>query len=661
MQIPYLRTTHRIDFLWLFLALWMDILALLTACAVLARTLSSCLDTMTGGMARMLILGELWLHFHSTAVDYNFPIIAGRNSSPDEMWPDVLGVTVIFLVSGMFMLGLENTKIFTAIMFTGLLGIVCQVAIVSWLKGTLDNFHSQSGVISKEQIGMAVSCALMCFTYPMQNPKRLFGRILKTKCFNGLLISTGIALFTVVITAGCLTGLIKTHPEDVFVAAPIFRIMEDHNLSKIIPAVACMLVLACSGALMELYPEMYEKLVELTTSDWQILAKQIGYENRDTGSPVLAIFTGGSLCAMLAFACPLENLIYILAGSHLVGIVFRSLYLLYIPFRPKILINNQESSSLNYSRLDSEANGATVDQAPSLSTSATMSSIRRIWNLTKIETNPVKCSKKKRKVPKNPAELEEMEREWLLLDEPQSPRLDRAMNGEGVSEAKPNQNPLKTGSEILDTKLEGGIIGNTVEGTDGNESSSSTDATDIDAIVDEHRAKIRVTTADDMEGSVLRMPSVTSWRLTLFTIGILTCGISILDLGIYQLTVPYLITGSLVLIITTVILLFIPKHANQKQNEYQNVSISVVALSGSLILMVATLSQSWPALLFWLASGLALIIRCDTWCCPCLDKPEEVIINSEPVFGSTHQLYLTEAHHIPKCHVIATRIPIRGR
>lgn len=58
-QIPYLRTSHRIDFLWLFLALWMDILALLTACAILARTISSCLDNMTGGMARILILGGL--------------------------------------------------------------------------------------------------------------------------------------------------------------------------------------------------------------------------------------------------------------------------------------------------------------------------------------------------------------------------------------------------------------------------------------------------------------------------------------------------------------------------------------------------------------------------------------------------------------------------
>lgn len=57
-QIPYLRTSHRIDFLLFFLGLWMDILALLTACSILARTLSSCLDTMTGGLLRMWILGE---------------------------------------------------------------------------------------------------------------------------------------------------------------------------------------------------------------------------------------------------------------------------------------------------------------------------------------------------------------------------------------------------------------------------------------------------------------------------------------------------------------------------------------------------------------------------------------------------------------------------
>uniref|UniRef100_A0A182J3A4 Uncharacterized protein n=1 Tax=Anopheles atroparvus TaxID=41427 RepID=A0A182J3A4_ANOAO len=60
LQISYIRTTHRVDFFCLFLAKWMDILALFSACAVLVRTLSSSLDAMTGGLARMYILGK-WL------------------------------------------------------------------------------------------------------------------------------------------------------------------------------------------------------------------------------------------------------------------------------------------------------------------------------------------------------------------------------------------------------------------------------------------------------------------------------------------------------------------------------------------------------------------------------------------------------------------------
>lgn len=87
MQLPYLRATHQVDFLCLFLALWLDILSLICACSALARTLSICLDAMTGGMARIYILG--------------------RNSPANEPWPDLLGFSVIFLISGMFMLGLE--------------------------------------------------------------------------------------------------------------------------------------------------------------------------------------------------------------------------------------------------------------------------------------------------------------------------------------------------------------------------------------------------------------------------------------------------------------------------------------------------------------------------------------------------------------------------
>lgn len=602
------------------------------------------------------------------------------------MWPDVIGVSVVFLVSGMFMLGLENTRIFGGLMVAGMLGIVCQISIISWLSGSLDNFHAQEVTLSKSprQIGTAISCALLSFVYPMENPKRIFGRLIKARRTNGLLICTGIVLFIIVIHTGCLTSLIKSHPEgeDGFVAVPTFHIMEDHNWSKIIPAIACMLVLACSGALMELFPELYKKIVELTQTEWRILARQIGYENSETGSPVLAVFIAGSLCGMTAFACPLENLIYILAGSHLLAAVFRAIYLLYVPFRPKVEEKSssaENASSLSYSRLDSEltvggdgVRGVEAATGRPGSSMTLSTSLRKLWNMTKSESNPVNFPKKpKKRVNKNSAEHEEMEREWLLLGEPQSPRLDRGMNGSSGGGGGNEAQSLRSESEIVDTKLigEGPVISqlgavNGDEGQEGDESSSS--CTDIDAIVYEYREKVRVTTGGPLEANILRIPSASSWRIALFLIGMLFCAVSLLDLGIYQWSYAYLITGTVGVVIVTVLLIFTPQHASQKHEEYQHVTLSVVTLCSTLILMVSTLSQSWPALVFWLLSGLALIVRCDLWCCPCLDQTEEVTIIQDPIFGSAHQLYLTDSqptlvigNPLPKGHLIATRLPAR--
>lgn len=125
-----------------------------------------------------------------------------------------------------------------------------------------------------------------------------------------------------------------------FIAVPILSILESQDFHKVEPAVACLLVLTCSGAFLELFPEMYSLIVKLTTSEYKILSRQIGYENSDSGSPVLAIFTGGSLCAMLAFACPLQNLIYILAASNLCAGICRAFFLLYSPYRPKYMASN---------------------------------------------------------------------------------------------------------------------------------------------------------------------------------------------------------------------------------------------------------------------------------------------------------------------------------
>lgn len=136
-------------------------------------------------------------------------------------------------------------------------------------------------------------------------------------------------------------------PED-FIAVPIMSILETTDFHNFEPAAACLLVLACSTAFLELFPEMYNLFVTLTTSDWKILSRQIGYENGDSGSPVLAIFTGGSICAMIAFACPMEFIIYLIAGSQLSASIIRAFYLLYSPFRPKCAATNQSECDLRH-------------------------------------------------------------------------------------------------------------------------------------------------------------------------------------------------------------------------------------------------------------------------------------------------------------------------
>lgn len=197
-----------------------------------------------------------------------------------------------------------------------------------------------------------------------------------------------------------------------FLAVPFLTILNGKQLGQVIPAVACLLVLSCSGAILELFPELYGLIVKLTTSEWKILARQIGYENRESGSPVLAIFTAGSLCAMLAFACPLQILTHILAASHLTATIFRAFYLLYSQFRPKFL-QTQCDSSLAYSRINT---GKSTNQTSSTS------KLKRTLMIFNRQTQISNQNVPKAKVKKNRND-EELEREWLLLGEPPSSPL----------------------------------------------------------------------------------------------------------------------------------------------------------------------------------------------------------------------------------------------
>lgn len=52
----------------------------------------------------------------------------------------MLGVLIVFIISGMFILGLENSKIFSVLMITGVLSISGLLAVVTYLRGNIETW-----------------------------------------------------------------------------------------------------------------------------------------------------------------------------------------------------------------------------------------------------------------------------------------------------------------------------------------------------------------------------------------------------------------------------------------------------------------------------------------------------------------------------------------
>lgn len=125
--------------------------------------------------------------------------------------------------------------------------------------------------------------------------------------------------------------------------------------------------------------------------------------------------------------------------------------------------------------------------------------------------------------PRKNKRTEEMEREWLLLGEPTSPRNTLFLDNEQDTSSL---TITPTGPENASNQdveaLQSSISNELIESSDND----SDDSTDIDAVVDEYRQKVEVTTSGPSE-KVLRIPSMESWRLSIVLMSFYFVGIGL--------------------------------------------------------------------------------------------------------------------------------------
>lgn len=171
------------------------------------------------------------------------------------------------------------------------------------------------------------------------------------------------------------------------------------------------------------------------------------------------------------------------------------------------------------------------------STAAKASNLsRRIFRcLSKPKIVPIPKSKSRLK--KNNRD-EELEREWLLLGEPQSPRNTVILDDEHDTSSLSIEIAVAIPASTVDIESARPQV--------SNESSSreSDSTTDIDAIVDEYRQKVKVTTAGPTE-KIMRIPSGESWKLSMVFVGLICIGTMICVIGTLNESIILFISGLL--------------------------------------------------------------------------------------------------------------------
>ncbi|KAI5644289.1 hypothetical protein NE865_03658 [Phthorimaea operculella] len=544
-----------------FMAMWMSFLSHLVAVAICARILSATADHVTGGRTRR------WLFGYETR-------------ALGEPWPDVLGVTVVMVVCAMFMCGLEESMMFTFMLLI-LLYIFSQFfAIVGLINLDIANINMPIP-ISIYEIFAAGSPIAYAFSIVVP-PKDI-----ETSLKKNILIMIGLP--TVVLSGLCFlyTNMLKGTSIDV--ALPVTTLLEARSADWMCPILAAVTVSGVSLALTELCPLLFTVLVALASPEWKVLTRSMTYESATTGSPVLAVFTAGSLAAILAFACPLSHMITLMNASHLLGIAIQAFH--FIIMRCVPTAEQIEAGDVEYKRLGKESTSKGLVKA-----TASKSKRGSLWFIP----SSIRHTKTLESIKSKITVKETEERECLLLDEYQ-----------GCPTEEIEQMTSSSSTRQIAT-IDADDTVSYVDPSD-HELSSGDDSTDIDAVVKEYRDTIQVVTAMP-EASAPAPPCVrgSRWAAVGAVIQVTADALIAVAFCIEHIRVPMLATGVPLWLCGAFICAWQPAH-KLGMRKGQSIEGSIVLLS-ALLFLTPLLLDSWPAIILFAGAGVVIYARCERWC-----------------------------------------------
>lgn len=123
----------------------------------------------------------------------------------------------------------------------------------------------------------------------------------------------------------------------------------------------------------------------------------------------------------------------------------------------------------------------------------------------------------------------------------------------------------------------------------------------------------------------MRVPTVSSWRVTIFSIIVIGLGIALCVAGLLLHWAPAAFTGAIGVLIVALMMGIIPQYTGSVINV--SPVLCALCLLLSVVLFSACAVHSWPGVLVWLLGGLVLLLRCDKYCCNCFEHT--TILNAQ--------------------------------